>query len=89
MTTSDIVLEDWATRPLGKAARVAIAVGGIITATLVLLMATLLPQGSWLFVLTGVALAATSVRAARFPTVLRLSAVAANLIVIPLITQIL
>lgn len=88
MTTSDLVLDEWATKPLGKAARIAIAAGGMITATLVLLMATMLREGTWAFVLIGVALAATSVRAARFPTVARLGAVAANLIAIPLIAQI-
>lgn len=87
MTTSELVLENWATQPLGKAARISIAVGGMLTATLVLLMATMLSQGTWLFVLVGVALAATSVRAARYPTLLRLTAVAANLIAIPLIAR--
>jgi hypothetical protein len=87
MTTSDLVLDEWATKPMGKAARIAIAAGGIITATLVLLMATMLPDGAWLFVLVGVALAATSVRAARYPTIVRLGVVAANLIAIPLIAQ--
>jgi len=87
MTTSDLVLESWATKPLGKAARISIAVGGMLTATLVLLMATMLSQGAWVFVLVGVALAATSVRAARYPTLVRLTAVAANLVAIPLIAQ--
>ena len=89
MTTSELVLEPWATKPIGKAARIAIAVGGMITATLVLLLATMLTQGSWLFVLVGVALVATSVRAARYPTLVRLAVVAANLIAIPLIAQML
>ena len=88
MTTSNPALDEWATQPLGKAARVAIAVGGMITATLVLLMATMLRDGAWLFVLAGVALAATSVRAARVPTLLRLGAVSANLVAIPLLAQI-
>ena len=87
MATSDLVLESWATQPLGKAARIYIAVGGMVTATLVLLMATMLTQGSWVFVLVGVSLAATSIRAARYPTLVRLTAVAANLIAIPLIAQ--
>ncbi len=87
MTTSTLVLEGWATKPLGKAARIAIAVGGMITGSLVLLMATMLSQGAWVFVLVGVALVATSVRAARYPTLVRLTAVAANLIAIPLIAQ--
>ncbi len=88
MTTSELVLEDWATKPVGKAARIAIAAGGMIVATLVLLMASMLSEGTWLFLLIGVALAATSVRAARYPSLARLTAVAANLIAIPLIAQI-
>jgi hypothetical protein len=48
----------------------------------------MLTSGSWLFVLFGVALAATSVRAARVPSVVRLGVVAANLVAIPLIAQI-
>lgn len=87
MTTTNLVLDDWATKPLGKAARIAIAVGGMITATLVLLMATMLQQGTWMFTLLGVSLVATSVRAARFPTILRLGIVTANLIVIPYVAQ--
>lgn len=87
MTTTQLVLEDWATQPLGKAARVAIAVGGMIIATLVLLMATMLSQGVWLFVLVGFAMAATSIRAAQYPTLLRLGVVSANLLLIPLIAQ--
>jgi len=59
----------------------------MITGSLVLLMATMLSQGAWVFVLVGVALVATSVRAARYPTLVRLTAVAANLIAIPLIAQ--
>jgi hypothetical protein len=88
MTTSELVLDGWATKPIGKAARVAIAAGGMIVATLVLLLASMLRDGSWLFVLTGVALAATSVRAARYPSLTRLTVVAANLIAIPLIAQV-
>lgn len=87
MTTSDLVLEDWATKPAGKAARIAIAAGGLITATLVILMATIIDQGAWLFILLGVALAATSVRAARYPSLLRMAVVAANLIAVPLVAQ--
>ena len=87
MTTSDIVLNGWATNPLGKAARIAIAAGGMTIATLVLLMATMLTNGAWLFVIAGSALAATSVMAARAPSTVRLAIVAGNLIVIPLIAQ--
>lgn len=88
MTTSDLVLEDWALNPFGKAARFAMGAGGMITATLVLLMASMVSDGQWLFVLVGVALAATSIRAAKVPSLTRLIALAANLIAVPLIAQI-
>ncbi len=35
MTTANPALSAWATHPVGKAARIAIAVGGLLTATLV------------------------------------------------------
>ena len=85
MTTSELALDRWATQPIGKAIRISIAVAGMTTAVLLLLTASMLSSGTWLLVLAGVALAATSARAARFPTVLRLSFVAANLVAIPLI----
>ncbi len=85
MTTSELVLDHWATEPIGMAIRISIALAGMITAVLVLLTASMLASGSWFFVLAGVALAATSARAARFPTALRLGFVAANLVAIPVI----
>ena len=88
MTTSDLVLDDWALRPAGKAVRVGIAAAGMATATLVLLMATTLASGTWMLVLVGVSLAATSIRAARYPTLVRLAVVTANLLAVPLIGQI-
>ena len=87
MTTSELVLAHWATEPIGKAIRIWIALAGVIMAVLVLLTASMLASGSWFFVLAGVALAATSVRAARFPTALRLGFVAANLVAMPLIAR--
>ena len=87
MTTSELVLGHWATEPIGKAIRVSIALAGIIMAVLILLTASMLASGSWTFVLIGVALAATSARAARFPTALRLGLVAANLVAVPVIAR--
>lgn len=87
MATSEMSLEGWATQPLGKIARVAIAVGGMVIATLVLLIAPMLSENVWSFVLAGVVMAATSIRAAQYPTLLRLAIVSVNLLVIPLITQ--
>jgi len=85
MTSPQLVLPEWATEPLGMAARISIAVLGIVASTLVLMLATMLSQGAWLFVLVGVTLAATSIRAARYPTLIRLLVVVANLIAIPII----
>lgn len=72
---------------MGRAARIAIAVFGVITATLTLMLAPMLEQASWVVVLAGVALAATSTRAARNPQLQRLTTATANLIVIPLLLR--
>jgi hypothetical protein len=62
-----------------------IASGGVVAATMLLLAAAMTESGSWLLVVTGVALAATSARAARNPSFTRLGLVGANLMVIPLL----
>ncbi|HEU4319443.1 MAG TPA: hypothetical protein VFS66_05125 [Acidimicrobiia bacterium] len=72
MTASAPVMRAWATRPLGKAARVAIAAGGMVLGTLILTFAAIAPTGSWLLVVFGVGVAALSVRAARIPSAGRL-----------------
>lgn len=58
---------------------------GMATATLILLLAAMVEAGSWLLLITGLGLAATSVRAAQRPNLLRLGAVGGNLLAIPLI----
>lgn len=88
MTTTTQPLHGWATKPLGKAARVAMAGIGMAMATMVLMTAAVVESGSWALVLLGVALAATSVRAARVPTVSRLTTLMATVIAIPLSLQI-
>lgn len=88
MTTSDTFVDEWASHPIGKAARIAIAVAGLITSALVLLLATLGSNAAWLMVLMGVALAATSIRAASRPTMLRLGTLAAAMVAIPIVGQI-
>jgi hypothetical protein len=87
MTTASSAINAWASHPLGKAARAAIAVGGLLTATLVLMTASMVATGSWAMILLGVGLAALSVRAARLPTPLRLTLVTLALIAIPLFLQ--
>jgi hypothetical protein len=88
MTTASPPISAWAAHPMGKAARIAIAVGGLVTATLVLMTASVVATGSWALVVLGVGLAALSVRAARVPTPTRLTLVAASLIAIPLAFQV-
>lgn len=87
MTTADLVLSDWASTTAGKTARIGIVALGMITAVMALMLAPLVSQGSWLLVLAGVSLVATSVRAARLPTLVRLLGMTANLVLIPLLAQ--
>lgn len=88
MTTSTPVLQAWATRPLGKATRIAVAAIGMAMGTLVMMTAAVVETGSWALVLLGVSLAATSVRAAHVPNLSRVGALAAVAIAIPLSLQI-
>ena len=81
MTVSTITtLDEWAAHPHGKAARIALVVLGLASAILVLMVATMSTQAAWLLALLGVALAATTVRAASKPTVLRLITLAAVMV---------
>lgn len=88
MTASTPALGAWATRPLGKVARVALAALGMVMGTLVLMAAAVAESGSWALVLLGVMLAAAAVRAGRAPTVSRLGALAAVSVAIPLSIQV-
>jgi uncharacterized membrane protein len=88
MTVSTITsIDEWAAHPIGKAARVAVAILGLLSAVLVLLVATMNSQAAWTLVLLGVALAATSIRAATKPGVIRLTSLAAVMIAIPYVGQ--
>ena len=90
MTVSTITtIDEWAAHPIGKAARVAMAILGLASAVLVLLVATMNSQAAWTLVLLGVALAATSIRAAQRPTLIRLTSLLAVMIAIPYVGQIL
>ena len=84
MTASTERLQDWATSPVGKIARGAIAVTGTVFAVLVLMYAALVDSGSWVLVVLGVVLAATSVRAAQSPNLSRIIALGAATFAIPL-----
>lgn len=81
-------MQSWAVKPFGKVTRIALASLGMIFATMVLTSAALVETGSWALVLVGVAIAATSVRAARDLTMTRLGALGASLLAIPLTLQI-
>ena len=81
MTVSTITtLDEWAAHPLGKAARIALVVLGLASSVLVLMVATLQTQAAWLLVLLGVALAATTVRAASKPSMIRLATLGAVMV---------
>lgn len=84
MTTIAILKEDWVNHPFGRTLRVLIAVGGLITATLIVMTATLATNGVWFLVLLGLALGVTAVRAAIQPTMLRLVIGFAALLAIPI-----
>jgi len=88
MTVSTITsLDEWAAHPLGKVARIAIAALGLMSAALVLLVATMNNNSAWTFVLLGVALAAVSIRAATKPSLIRLTTLAAVMIAVPYVGQ--
>jgi len=57
-------------------------------ATLVLLLASLGAENVWMLILVGVALAATSIRAAMKPSALRLATLAMVLVAVPVAGQI-
>jgi len=79
---------DWAVHPIGKVTRALIAVVGVIVATLVLLLASLGAENVWILILVGVALAATSIRAAMKPSAIRLATLAMVLVAVPVAGQI-
>ena len=88
MTVSTITtLDEWAAHPIGKAARIAIAFLGQASAILVLMVATMNSHAAWILVLLGAALAATSIRAAQRPTLIRLTSLLAVMIAIPYVGQ--
>jgi hypothetical protein len=70
---------------LATSTRLAVAIVGVIAAGLVILLGTTYPAASWLFVLLGVTLSATSVRAARRPGLLRAGTLAVNLALVPMV----
>jgi hypothetical protein len=72
---------------MGKAARIAIASGGLILATLVLMTATIVAQGSWALIGIGVIIAPSAIRAARVPSAARLGVLAAAVLAIPFTIQ--
>lgn len=88
MTASTQTLDDWGARPLGKITRGAVAVLGSTFAVLVLMIAGLVESGSWALVVLGVALAATSIRAAQQLTLTRILVLGATILAIPLAVQI-
>jgi hypothetical protein len=81
MTASTVTtIDQWATQPFGKAARIALAVLGLFSATVVLLVATIYTEAAWILVLLGATLAATSIRAASKPSLMRLLSLGAVMV---------
>jgi hypothetical protein len=81
MTASTVTtIDQWATQPFGKAARIALAVLGLFSATVVLLVATIYTEAAWILVLLGATLAATSIRAASKPSLMRLLSLCAVMV---------
>jgi len=64
-----------------------IAILGLASAILVLLVATMNEQAAWIMVLLGVGLAAVSVRAALKPDLIRLTTLVAIMIAVPYVSQ--
>ena len=87
MTTVNPAIRAWAARPTGKATRIAIAVVGMASATLVLMSAAVVTSASWALILLGVGLAAASVRAAVLPTAGRLTLAAIAMSAVPFVIQ--
>ncbi|MFQ5522356.1 MAG: hypothetical protein ACE5F5_02110 [Acidimicrobiia bacterium] len=67
------------------AIQLGVAVAGIFAATSVILLGTVYPAASWLFLLIGVTLGATSARAARHPSLLRLTVATVSVALTPLV----
>ena len=86
MTTSEAtVLNEWTRHPLGKTVRIGIAVVGLASSGMVLLLATMSSSAVWFMVVVGVSLAATSVRAAIRPNLTRLGILTALLVAVPFV----
>jgi hypothetical protein len=83
MTASTITtIDQWAAHPFGKAARITMAALGLMSAVLLLLVATIYTEAAWVLVLLGATLAATSVRAASKPSLVRLISLGAVMVAI-------
>lgn len=83
MTVSTInTIDELAAHPFGKAARIALATLGLVSAVLVLMVATIYTEAAWALVLLGAALAATSVRAASKPSAIRLASLGGVMVAI-------
>ena len=86
MTASAVSFQsDWANHAAGKILRILIAAGGLVTATFVVLLATIGNNSVWFLLLLGLGLGTAAVRAAARPTMLRLVTTLLAVIAIPLI----
>lgn len=87
MATTTHAQANWTVHPLGKLVRTGIAVVGMIAATVMLTISPLAGNGSWVMILTGVALVITSVRVAVSPTLTRLAMLAIPTLAMPFLAS--
>lgn len=73
--------------PIGRAVRAAIAIVGMIAATILLTIAPLSGNGSWALVVVGLGLTAASVRTAVHPTSQNVAVLVAAVLAVPLAAQ--
>ena len=83
MTANVAFRQDWANHAAGKLLRGLIAIGGVVTATFVVLLATIGSNSVWFLLALGLTLGVVAVRAAMRPTVVRLATTLAAVIAIP------
>lgn len=84
MTANVAFQQDWANHAAGRLLRSLIAIGGVVTATFVVLLATIGSNSVWFLLLLGLALGVVAVRAAMRPTVVRLATTLVAVVAIPI-----
>lgn len=86
MTSSTVTVGDWVDLWWGKAARATLFGLGMVAAVMSMLLGVAIGAAAWVPIVLGLALAANTARAATVPSVSRIAAMAANLVVIVALT---